>query len=166
MNDNIVSQMGAVSAALRMLLATDQQAKPDDLLIAACTGVTDQLLRTMLLHAKERQSTFLLIFRTDDEAALLEKVMIVDASTNQSEINIGGGKFVQKPDGSFAIRSLSQAQPYEYSLTNAGRRLVRRAVNPVADCGVLELQGLQALIAKAGTPECRKEALKLSVHLA
>lgn len=50
MND-IVTQMAAMSAALRMLLAGHPERKPDKLFVVASTGTTPRLLDTMMSHA-------------------------------------------------------------------------------------------------------------------
>jgi hypothetical protein len=159
---NPITQMAAMSAAMRMLLACNQRTKPNDLLIAASNKLTGQLIEMMMSHAAERRSTFLALFRVEDDTALLERIMIVDGSTKKDEIYVGGGKFVQKADGSFAILSISR-EPYEYGFSQGGRRLVRRAVKDDSNRAVLELRGLQALISKAQTPACRAEARTASI---
>ena len=161
--NNPVTQMAAISTAMRMLLADNIRAKPDDLLIAASTGVTPSIAEMMMGHATDKRSIFLIIFHIEDELALMEKVMVVDGSTAKGEINIGCGKFVRKPDGSFAVLSISQAKPYEYRFNRSARRLVRRAVREEGNRALMELEGLQALIAKAATVECQTEAIHRSV---
>ncbi|MGI8943348.1 MAG: hypothetical protein ACR2FJ_03780 [Qipengyuania sp.] len=158
-----ITQMAAMSAAMRMLLACDQRTKPNDLFIAASNELTGQLIAMMMSHAAERRSTFLALFRIEDNTALLERIMIVDGSTKKGEINVGGGKFVQKADGSFAILSINRDEPYEYGFSQGGRRLVRRAVKDDRNRAVMELRGLQALIAKADTASCRAEARTASI---
>ncbi len=159
---NPITQMAAMSAAMRMLLACNQRTKPNDLLIAASNELTGQLIEMMMSHAAERRSTFLALFRIEGDTALLERIMIVDGSTKKDEIYVGGGKFVQKADGSFAILSISR-EPYEYGFSQGGRRLVRRAVKDDSNRAVLELRGLQALISKDQTPDCRAEARTASI---
>lgn len=160
---NPFTQMAAMSAAMRMLLASDQLAKPDDLLIAAANELTGEFIQMMMSHAANRCSTFLALFHIEDDLALLERVMIVDASTTAGEINVGGGKFVQKADGSFGILSINRDEPYLYSFSKGGRSLVRTAVKDDSNRATMELRGLQALIAKAGTPACRAEACNASI---
>jgi hypothetical protein len=155
---NAANQMAAMSAAMRRLLASDRLAKPRNLLIAAADGVTEGIAAMMMSHAREGRSTFLAIFQVERDAALLERVLIVDGSTKKSEINVLCGKFVQKADGSFAILSANRAQPYEYYFGRGGRRLERRPVGDDSNRAVMEMRGLQALMAKAATPACRAEA--------
>lgn len=104
-------------------------AKPDDLLIAASDEVTAPILQMMMSHAANKSATFLALFQIEDDTALLDKIMIVDGSTKKGEINICGGKFVQKPDGTFVILSVARDEPYEYCFSRRGRRLIRRAVS-------------------------------------
>jgi len=160
---NPYTQMAAISAAMRMLLAGDKLAKPDGLLIAAANEVTGDLIQMMMSHAANRCSTFLALFHIEGDTALLERVMVVDGSTKEGEINVGGGKFVQEADGSFAILSINRDEPYSYSFSKGGRRLVRMAVKDDSNRATMELRGLQALIAKAGTPACRAEARTASI---
>ena len=160
---NAVTHMSAMSAAMRMLLACDPLAKPVDLMIGATDELTQPLIEMMITHAANRRTTFLLIFRVEDDIALLERVMVVDGLTTKNQINIGGGKFVQKPDGSFAIVSHNRAEPYEYTFSRNGRRLQRRRVKDVSDRATMELRGLQALMAKAQTPACQVEGIGASV---
>lgn len=157
------AQMAATCAAMRMLLAGDRLAKPADLLIAASNEITTPLIEMMMVHAAEGRSTFLALFHVEDGTALLERVMIVDGSTKKGEINIGGGKFMQKANGSYAIRSINRTEPYEYGFSRGGRRLERRAVIDDSNRAVMEMRGLQALIAKAGTSECRAEAVTATI---
>lgn len=160
---NAATQMAAMSAAMRTLLAGHPVAKPDNLLIAASDEVTAPVIEMMMSHAARRHSTFLALFHIEDDTALLDRVMIVDGSTIKGEVNICGGKFVQKPDGKFAILSIARDQPYEYCLVKGGRGLERRAVDDDSNRAVMELRGLQALIAKAGTPACQAEARTASI---
>ena len=157
------TQMAAMSAAMRILLAGHPLAKPDDLLIAASDEVTAPILQMMMSHAANKSATFLALFQIEDDTALLDKIMIVDGSTKKGEINICGGKFVQKPDGTFVILSVARDEPYEYCFSRRGRRLIRRAVSDDSNRAVMELRGLQAIIAKAGTPACRAEARTASI---
>ncbi len=160
---NTVTQMAAISAAMRMLLSGQQLAKPDDLLIAAADGLTEALAEMMMLHAGSDCSTFLAIFQVEDDTALLEKILIVDASTKKGQINVGAGKFVQKADGSFAILSANREAPHEYRFSRSGRRLLRRAVEVDSSRAAMEIRGLQALLAKAASAECQTDALQRSV---
>ena len=160
---NPATQMAAMSAAMRTLLAGHPLAKPDNLLIAASDEVTAPVIELMMSHAACEYSTFLALFNIEDDTALLDRVMIVDGSTSKGEVNICGGKFVQKPDGKFAILSIARDQPYEYCLIKGGRSLVRRAVSDDSNRAVMELRGVQALIAKAGTPACQEEARTASI---
>jgi hypothetical protein len=163
MNDTI-SQMAAITAAIRMLLSGHRVTKPRDLLIAASTSLTAPLVELMMSHAAAKRSTFLALFREEDGVALLEKILVVDASTKKSEINVGAGQLIRKPDGSFAILSANREKPYEYRLANSGRRLVRRAVDDRGHRATMELEGLKALMAKAAMQECQEEALQRSVY--
>lgn len=155
---NAANQMAAMSAAMRMLLAGHRLAKPANLLIAASNGVTEAVIDMMMSHALQGRSTFLALFHVEDNAVLLERVMIVDGSTKRGRVNVGGGRFVQKAHGSFAIRSNNRDEPYEYLFSRGGRRLERRAVTDDSNRAVMEFHGLQALLAKAATPACRAEA--------
>ncbi len=161
--NNTVTQMAAISAAMRKLLSNDPLAKPDDLLIAATDGLTEALVEMMMSQAASNCSTFLAIFEVEDQTALLEKVLVVDASTTKGQINIGAGKFVQKSDGSFAVLSANREEPYEYRFSRSGRRLLRRAVEVDSSRAAMEIRGLQALLAKAASAECQAEALQRSV---
>ena len=160
---NAVTHMAAVSAAMRMLLACDQLAKPVDLMIGATDELTQPLIEIMLTHAANRRTTFLLIFTVEDDTALLERVMVVDGSTTKNQINIGAGKFIQRADGSFAIRSCNRAASYEYVFSRNGHRLQRRSVVDLSDQANMELRGLQALLAQAQLPLCQLEAVGASV---
>lgn len=155
---NATNQMAAMSVAMRMLLANHPLTKPTNLLIAACDGVAESTLDMMMRHGLEGRATFLAIFEVAEDIAFLAKVMIVDGATTKGEINVCNCQFVQKTNGSFAIRSMNRDQPYEYSFTRGGRRLQRRAVKDDSDRGIMEIRGLQALLAKAATPACRAEA--------
>ena len=163
MND-IVTQMAAISAAMRMLLAGHPIAKPSNLLIAAASGLTEPLIETVMSHAASKRSTFLALFQIRGGTAYLEKVLVVDGSTKKGEINIGGGKFIRKPDGRYAILSLNRNEPYQYTLRNSGRRLVRSTADIEGDRAFMEFLGLQDLLSKAATPECQEEAAQRSVH--
>ena len=160
---NSVTHMAATSAAMRMLLARDPLTKPADLLIGASNELTTPLIEMMMAHAAHQRTTFLVIFQVEGDLALLEKVIVVDGSTEKNQINIGAGKFVQRADGRFAIRSLNNARPYEYTFSRDGRRLQRRPVKHGGDEAMMELRGLQALLAKAETPLCQAEAVGASV---
>lgn len=162
---NAVTHMAAMSAAMRMLLACDPLAKPVGLMIVAGNEVTQPLIEMMMTHAADRRTTFLLIFSVEDDTALLERVMVVDGSTTKNQINIGGGKFVEKADGTFAILSHDREAPYEYTFSRNGHRLRRQSVLDVSDRATTELRGLQALLVKAQTPACQVEALGASVSL-
>lgn len=104
-------QMGAMSAALRMLLAGNDTSKPADLMIAASTGFDAQIGELMMSNAAKSRSTLLALFVVEDGTALLDKIMWVDATSKKGEINIGAGKFVQWPDGRFSILSLAGRIP-------------------------------------------------------
>jgi len=162
MNDT-VTQMGAMSAALRMLLAGHPLRKPADVLVAASNGVTPEIITMMMSHAGCGRTTFLALFDVEDDTALLSRVMIVDGTTTKRQINIGGGKFVQKADGSYAILSINRDQPYEYSFSHGGRHLERQSVPDSADRAMMELSGMQALVSKAGSPACLEEARTASI---
>ena len=162
--NNTVTQIAAITAAMRMLLAGHPVAKPCDLLIAASTGLTEPLIEMMMSHAAAKRSTFLALFRDEAGTALLDKLIIVDAATNKSEINISGGQVIRKPDGSFAILSINRDQPYESRFSNAGQRLVRRTVHDQGNRALMEIEGLRALAAKAAMPECQEEAAQRSVY--
>ena len=164
MNDT-ETQMAATSAALRMLLADHSLRKPDDLLIAASNGVSLGVLNMMMSHAFDGRSVMLVLFDVDDDLALMSRVMVVDGSTTKGQINIGGGKFVRKADGTYAIWSINRDDPYEYGFSGSGRRLVRRAINDDSNRAILEIRGMQALIAKAGTPICLGEAYDASLNV-
>ncbi len=153
-----VTQMAAISAATRMLLAGHVYRKPDDVLIAACAGCPGDVIEFMMRDAAQKRSTLLLIFSIVEDMPFLERIMIVDASTETDQINIGAGKFVQNPDGSFAVLSINREQPYEYVFSRCGSRLERRAKQHINDRAVMELRGLQALIIKSGTDACQAEA--------
>ncbi len=161
---NAVRQMAAMSAAARMLLAGHLYRKPDDVLIAACAGVPGNVIELMMRDAAQKRSTLLLIFSTVEDTPFLESIMIVDASTETNQINILGGKFVQKADGSFAVLSINRDQPYEYSFSSCGGRLERRAASHINARAVMELRGLQALITKSGTDACQAEARSASIR--
>lgn len=163
MNDP-VNQMAAMSAALRMLLADHPLRKPADLRIAASNGVTPEIIDMMMSSAAAGRATFLALFDVEADTAILSRVMIVEGSTTRQQINIGGGKFVQKADGSFAVLSIDRNDPYEYILSKDGRRLKRQAVPDSKDRGLMELRGMQALVAKAATAACQDEARTASVH--
>lgn len=163
MND-IVTQMAAVSAALRMLLAGHPERKPDELFVVASTGTTPELLDTMMSHALGGRTTFLAMFDVEEDRALLSRVMVVDGSTTKGQIQIGGGKFVKRADGSFAILSISRDDPYEYSFSSNGRRLQRRSVPDSKNRAMLELRGMQALLTKAATAPCQAEARSTSIN--
>lgn len=160
---NPVLQMAAMSAAARMLLAGHNLKKPDDVLIAACTGGPGRYVQTMMAHAAQRRSTLLLIFSVIEETPFLDRIMVVDASTEKNQINIGGGKFVQKLDGSFAVLSINRDEPYEYGFSRCGSRLERRPLGPINDRAVMELRGLQTLINKSATAACQAEARSASI---
>lgn len=153
-----VTQMAAMSAALRMLLADHPLRKPDNLLIAASNEVTAAIINMMMSHASSGRSVFLALFEVDGGAALMSRVMIVDGSTTKGQINIGGGKFVKKGDSSFAILSINRNDPYEYAFDHGGHHLTRKAVVKSRDRALMELHGMQALITKAGTAACQAEA--------
>lgn len=155
---NAANQMASMSAAMRMLLSGDRLAKPDNLLIAAASGVSESILDMMMSHAMQGRSTFLAVFDVEDDIALLAKIMIFDGSTKKGEINVGNGKFVQRADGSFAILSINRDDPYLYRFSRGGRRLERRAVSDDCKRAIMEMRGLQALVAKAATPACQTEA--------
>ncbi len=155
---NAANQMAAMSAAMRMLLANDQRAKPGNLLIAASNQVTEPILDMMMSYALQGRSTFLALFHVEDDTALLEKIMIFDGSTKKGEINVCNGKFVQRADGSFAILSINRDEPYLYRFSRGGRRMELRVVSDDRNRAVMEMRGLQALIAKASTPGCQAEA--------
>ncbi len=159
-----VTQMAAISAATRMLLAGHRYRKPDDVLIAACEGAPGNVIEFMMRDAAQKRSTLLLIFSTVEDTPFLERIMIVDASTEKNHVNIGGGKFVQKADGSFAVLSINRDQPYEYGFSRCGSRLERRAAGYINDRAVMELSGLQALITKSGTAACQAEARSASIR--
>lgn len=160
---NAVNHMAAMSAALRVLLARDPLTKPADLLIGATNELTSQLIEMMMEHAAHQRTTFLAIFQMEGDVALLEKVIVVDGSTEKNQVNIGAGKFVQRADGRFAIRSFNHALPYEYTFSRDGRRLQRRPVKHGCDEAMMELRGLRALLAEAETPLCQAEALGATV---
>ena len=63
-----------------------------------------------------------------------------------------------------AILSPNRDKPYEYAFSRNGRRLERRSVANVSDRALMELRGLQALLALAGTPACQAEANGASVR--
>lgn len=159
---NAAIQMGAVSAALRMLLANHQVTKPNDLLIAAADGVTETIIKMMMSHAFAGRSTFLAVCRTEDDNALLEKIMIADGTTKKGQIDVCVGKFVRKADGTFAVRSANREKPYEYIFDRGGRRLKRWAVKDDRDRAMMEIRGLQALMEKAATPACLEEGRSAS----
>lgn len=161
----IVTQMAAMSAAIRVLLARDPLAKPPELMIGASSEVTRPLIELMMAHAANGRTTFLALFHIDGDTALLERIMVVDGTTTKRRINVGGGKFIQKEDGSFAIASISTDDPYEYILFCNGRQLRRRSAENSTDRALMELRGLQALVTVAASAECQAEASSASVNL-
>ncbi len=162
--NNTVTQMAAITAAMRMLLSGHRSAKPRDLLIAASHGLTEPLVELMMSHAAAKRSTFLALFREDEGTVLLDKILVVDASTKKSEVNIGAGQLIRKQNGTFAILSANRSEPYEYSLSSSGKRLVRRVSDGQGNRALMELEGLKALMTKAARQECQKEALQRSVY--
>ena len=59
------TQMAAMSAAMRILLAGHPLAKPDDLLIAASDEVTAPVIEMMMSHAANGRTTFLALFHIE-----------------------------------------------------------------------------------------------------
>ena len=163
MNDT-GTHMAAMSAALRMLLASHPLRKPGDLLVAASDGVSPGVANMMMSHALEGRSVILVLFDVDEDLALMSRVMVVDGSTTKGQISVGGGKFVQKADGTYAIWSINRDDRYEYRFSQSGRRLVRGAISDDSNRATLEIRGMQALIAKAGTPACLAEAYDASLN--
>ena len=162
--NNPVNQMAAMSAALRVLLADHPLRKPVDLRIAASNEVTPEIISMMMSSAVAGGATFLALFDVEADTALLSRVMIVEGSTAKQQINIGGGKFVKKEDGSFAVLSINRDDPYEYTFSKDGQRLKRQAVPDSKDRGLMELRGMQALVIKAATAACQDEARTASFH--
>ena len=159
----IVTQMAAMSAAMRVLLAGDPLAKPAELMIGASNEVTQPLIEMMMHHAANGRTTFLALFHIDGDTALLERIMVVDGTTTKRQINVGGGKFIQKADGSFAIASISTDDPYEYILCRNGWQLRRRSASNSIDRALMELRGMQALVTEAASAACQAEADSASV---
>jgi len=163
MRTSATTQMAAMSAAIRVLLAGDPLAKPADLLIAASNEVTPRLIEMMMSHAANGRTTFLALFHIDGDTALLERIMVVDGTTTKRQINVGGGKFIQKADGNYAIASISTDDPYEYTLCRNGRQLRRRSVENGSNRALMELRGMQALVTEAATAACQAEAASASI---
>lgn len=161
----MVTHMAAMSSAMRMLLAGDPLAKPAELMIGASNEVTQPLIEMMMANASKGLTTFLALFHIDGDTALLERIMIVDGTTTKRQINVGGGRFVRKADGSFAIASISADEPYEYTLCRKGRQLRRLTVANSSDRALQELHGMEALVTQAATEACQQEGLSASVHL-
>lgn len=163
MNTTVTTQMAAMSAAIRILLSGDPLAKPAELLVAAGNEVTPALIKMMVSHAGIGRTTFLALFHIDEDMALLERIMVVDGTTTKRQINICGGKFIEKADGSYAIASISTEDPYEYTLCRKGRQLRRRSVENSANRALMELRGMQALVTEAATAACQAEAASASI---
>lgn len=160
----IATQMAAMTAAMRVLLAGDPLAEPTELMICASNDVTPYLITAMLAHAANGRTTFLALFHIDEDTALLERIMVVDGTTSKRQINVGGGKFIKKADGTFAIASISTDEPYEYSLCRHGRELRRRSIENNTDRALMELRGMQALVTEAASASCQAEARRANVN--
>lgn len=157
MNTNII-HMAAMSSAIRKLLSGKPNTKPETLLIAAAQEPTQAIIAQMLSIAKTGGTTFLALFSVEDDAVLLDRIMIVDGTTNPQIIQVGCGNFIEKADGTYAIASLSVEDGYEYVFNRGGRELKRRTVVHASDRALMEMRGIQALITKAASVACQAEA--------
>ncbi len=70
---------------------------------------------------------------------------------------------VFEPSAEFSTVTLPIRLRSAWMFSKGGRRLVRTAVKDDSNRATMELRGLQALIAKAGTPACRAEARTASI---
>lgn len=151
--------MAAMSIAIRKLMAGHPLAKPDTLAIAAAEEVTTAIISRMLSVARMGGTTFLALFRVEDDEALLERIMICDGTTSKNVIQVGCGNFIAQADGTYAIASFNMEDGYQYTISRNGRRLRRRPTRHAADRALVEVRGIQALMTEAASADCQAEAV-------
>lgn len=158
-NFEAVKQMAATCAAMQMLLSGGGEIS--DLRIFGGASFprphSDQIART----AKPGCLTLIVAFKCNGSETLVDSMLLLDASSNKKMLWIGLYSFVQSADGKFALRLAGRGQPTEWIFNRRSNRLVSRPVKDDTDRGIAELRGLQALLAKAATPECQELASHL-----
>ncbi len=157
LNPAAVKQMAATCVALPLLLSGDRKMR--DLNFIGGIGSPEVHSELIGREAKLGRSTLIVTFILDGAEALIDKMLFFNAGSKKKQsLSISYCSFVQSEDGRFALRLVGREQPTESVFSRSSKRLVSRRVNNDAAWATAELAGLQALLAKAATPECHENA--------
>ena len=154
MNSETVKQMAATGAALQLLLSGDREIRDFHILLG--TSMPDSEIVRIGYAAKEGRSTLGVTFKCHGSEALVENLFFFKPFVKQQLMSMSVCSFVQSEDGKFALRVARREQPTEHIFSRSSNRLVSRPVKDDTGRAMAELRGLQALLAKAATPECQK----------
>lgn len=159
-NSTAVKQMAAICVALPMLLAKDCNLR--DLNVIGGTHFPEQHGDMIGKQAKLGRSTLVVTFVLDGSEVLIDKMLFFHMPSKKKQIlSISFCSFVQSEDGRFALRLVGREQPTETVFSRTSNRLVIRPVKNNGAWAMAELNGLQALLAKAAMPECQESTYQV-----
>jgi len=155
-----VKQMAATCSALQMLLSGDREIR--DLQIFGGTSFPEAHCAKVGTAAKQGRSTLIVTFNCDGPEALVDKMLFFNASSKKKQtVSISFCSFVKSEDGKFALRLAGREQPIEHVFSRSSNRLICRPVKDDTARAIAELNGLQALLAKAAMPECQERSFQV-----
>ena len=158
-NPAAVKQMAAICAALPLLLSGGRQIR--DLNVIGGTGFPEEHGEFIGREIKLGRSTLIVTFTLDGSEAVVDKMLFLNVSSKKQQFSMSYCSFVQSEDGRFALRLVGREQPTESVFSRSSNRLVSRPVKSAGAWAMAELNGLQALLAKAATPECQENTYQV-----
>lgn len=159
-NFDAVKQMAAICSAMQMLLSGDREIS--DLRILGGTSFPVAHSAAIGEAAKQGRSTLIVTFECDGSEALVGSMLFLNASSKKQTLSMSLCSFVQSEDGKFALRLAGRERPTESVFSRSSNRLVGRPVKDDSARAIAELNGLQALLAKAATPECQERSFQVA----
>ena len=159
-NFEAVKQMAATCFAMQMLLSGDREIR--DLHVLGGTSFPVAHSAAIGAAAKQGRSTLIVTFECDGSEALVGNMLFLNASSKKQTLSMSLCSFVQSEDGKFALRLAGREQPVESVFSRSSNRLVCRPVKDDSARAIAELNGLQALLAKAATAECQERSFQVA----
>lgn len=89
-------------------------------------------------------------------------MLLLSVSRNKQQLTISYCSYVQSEDGRFALRLMGRDNPTEHVFSRSSSRLVCRSVKDDSTRAIAELNGLQALLAKAAEPACQDRPFQVA----
>lgn len=155
-----VKHMAATTAAVKMLLGAGHEIERFQ--VYGGTGFPENHGDQLGLATKQGISTLMVTFRLEGDQALVDRMLMFCVDKKKQQLCMSFCSLVQTEDGRFALRLMARDNPAEYVFSRSSRRLVLRKVADDSTRAVLELMGLQALLARAAEPDCQERSFQVA----